>query len=110
MVDQIVEPVNPEEETYDTSDPQEVNRAKKRGSRTRADRLHFVGAAMTTPQGRSWFYDLLVRCKVVSTPFSEDIYRTAFNCGQQNVGLMVLSDIQDAAPKEYVTMINENRK
>jgi hypothetical protein len=97
-----------DEQAYDTSEPTEVNKAKKRASRTRADRLQFVGAAMTTPQGRAWYYDMLVRCKVINTPFSEDPYRTAFNCGQQNIGLQILSDIQDSAPNEYVKMITEN--
>ena len=98
-----------ESQAYDTSDPQEVNKAKKRASRTRADRLRFVEAAMTTKEGRAWFYDLLVRCKTISTPFVEDPYRSAFNQGMQNIGLQVLSDIQDSAPNEYIKMITENR-
>ena len=98
-----------DEESYDTSEPQEVNKAKKRAGRTRADRLKFIEAAMSMPQGRAWFYDLLVRCKVFSTPFTEDPYRTAFNCGASNVGLMCLDDIQTAAPQEYTVMISENK-
>lgn len=107
-VDRIVE-ANLQEESYDTSEPQEVNKAKKKAGRTRADRLKFIEAAMSMPQGRAWFYDLLVRCKVFNTPFQEDPYRTAFNCGMSNVGLMCLSDIQDAAPQHYIVMVNENR-
>lgn len=98
-----------EEQTVDTSDPIEVNKARKKDARTRADRLHFVQAAMTTEQGRAWFYDLLLFTKVIKTPFDEDPYRTAFLCGQQNVGLRVLSDIQVSAPEEYLMMIQENK-
>lgn len=111
MVDKVEEAVATEalEETYDTSEPKEVNKARKKYSRTRADRLHFVDAAMGTEQGRAWFYDLLVFCKVVKTPFDDDPYRTAFNCGQQNIGLRVMADIQTAASKQYLTMISENQ-
>lgn len=111
MVDQVERIVAEEviEQTVDTSDPIEVNKARKKESRTRADRLHFVQAAMTTEQGRAWFYDLLLFTKVIKTPFDEDPYRTAFNCGQQNIGLRVLSDIQTAAPDEYLVMISENK-
>lgn len=96
-------------ETPDTSNPIDVNKQRKKAARTRVDRLHFVEAAMTTEQGRAWFYDLLVRCRVVSTPFTDDPYRTAFNCGMANIGLQVMQDIQDSAPENYIKMVTECR-
>lgn len=97
------------DESYDTSNPQEVNKQRKKSARTRADRLEFVKAAMGLEQGRAWFYDLLNFCKVVATPYTNDPYDTAFRCGMQNIGLMVLSDIQQAAPEQYIQMISENK-
>ncbi len=97
------------DEPYDTSDPEQVNKAKKRASRKREDRLKFVAAAMQHPEGRAWFYDQLVFCKVFSTPYTENPYDTAFRCGQANIGLRILADIQDAASKEYLLMIEENK-
>lgn len=97
------------EEGYDTSEPQEVNKARKKSGRTRAERLEFVKAAMTHEQGRAWFYDILVFCKVISTPFRESPYETSFNCGMQNVGLRLMQDIQDAAPQAYLQMVTEAR-
>lgn len=97
------------EKPVDTSDPVEVNKARKKAARTRADRLEFVKAAMTTIQGRAWFYDLIVRCHVFSTPFDADPYRHAYRAGEANVGLMVLDDIQVAAPEDYLKMICENK-
>lgn len=94
---------------YNTAEPEQVNKARKRESRNRATRLQFVEAAMTTEQGRAWFYDILVRCKTISTPFSHDPYDTAFKCGMQNIGLMILDDIQTAAPSDYMKMITENK-
>lgn len=99
----------PEVEEYDTSDKEQVNKARKKASRTRADRLKFVEAAMTMPQGRAWFYDLLIRTHVFNTPFDEDPCRHAFRAGEANIGLMVLSDIQESAPDNYTLMIKENK-
>lgn len=98
-----------EEETYDTSDKESVNKARKTSARTRAVRLEFIEAAMTTEQGRAWFYDILIRCKVFGSLFVDDPNRTFFNLGMQNIGLQILDDIQTAAPDKYITMINENK-
>lgn len=103
---QIIE----EQETqYDTSDPKEVNKQRKKAARKRADRLKFIEAAMQHEEGRAWFYDLLVYCKIFSTPFNSDPYITAFNCGMSNCGLRVLDDIQTAAPHRYLEMVTENK-
>lgn len=111
MSDKVQETLAEEarEETFDTSDREQVNKARKKASRTRADRLEFVKAAMGLEQGRAWFYDLLVRCRTINTPFSTDPYDTAFKCGMQNIGLTIMLDIQDAAPDKYLTMVTEAR-
>jgi hypothetical protein len=95
--------------TYDTSDKEEVNKVRKKVARTRADRLKFITAAMQHEQGRAWYYDILVFCKVFQGPYSDDPYRTAFLCGEQNVGLRILADLQEAAPDDYNKMISENK-
>lgn len=102
-------PVLPTEDDYDTSNPVEVNKARKKSSRTRADRLKFVEAAMTMPQGRAWFYDLINFCHVFNTTFDEDPYRHAFRTGEANIGLRILSDIQETSPQNYVLMVSENK-
>lgn len=112
MTEEQEVPVQEEDtESYDTSDKEAVNKAKKKASRTKADRLKFIRAAMSHPEGRGWFYDVLVFTHVIRTPFVEgDPYATAFRCGEQNIGLRILGDIQEAAPEFYLNMINENQK
>ena len=107
LENQIVEETT---ETYDTSDPKQVNKARKRDARKRADRLKFIEAAMSHEEGRAWFYDLLLFCKVISTPYKSDPYDTAFACGMNNVGLRIMQDIQDAAPDRYLDMVKEARQ
>jgi len=111
MSDQIrtIQAEDEQEVQYDTSDQEQVQKAKKRTARTRADRLEFVRAAMLHEQGRAWFYDILLKCKVISSPFTDDPYRTAFKCGEQNIGLQIMMDIQDAAPEQYLIMVREAR-
>lgn len=97
------------EEPFDTSDKEQVNKARKKAARKRADRLKFIEAAMTHEEGRGWFFDILNFCKVFRTPFNDDPYRTAFSCGELNIGLRILEDIQIAAPKQYLSMLEENK-
>lgn len=97
------------DETYDTSDKEAVNKVRKKAARTRADRLKFIEAAMNLEEGRSWFYDFLNRCHIFNRSFDQDPYVHAYKAGEVNVGLMVLSDIQDAAGQQYITMISENK-
>lgn len=112
MSDPVLETQKIEEsdETPNTADALEVNKARKKAARKRADRLKFIQAAMQHEEGRAWFYDILLFCKVFQNSFEEDPYRTYFNIGQRNVGLNILADIQDAAPNEYLKMINENKR
>lgn len=115
MVDAVATNQAEEEqaEAYDTSDQVSVNKARKKSARTRADRLEFVKASMSFPQGRSWFYDQLVFCHIFQNPFvagGEDGSRaTDFKLGELNAGLRMLDDIQTAAPNDYLTMIQENK-
>lgn len=111
----MADPINEEkanleqDETYNTSEPQEVNKQRKKYARTRADRLHFIAAAMQHEQGRAWFYEILKFCKCIETPYRDNPYDTAFLCGMQNVGLKMLDDIQTASPDNYLLMIKENK-
>lgn len=96
--------------SYDTGDPQAVNAARRRAGRYAVARKAFVLAAMQQQQGRAWFYDVLVRCHIFQTPFRVgDPYSTSFSCGEQNIGLQILADIQDAAPDFYTKMIEEGK-
>ena len=95
---------------YDTSNPEAVNKVRKKAARTRADRLEFIKAAMGLSQGRAWFYDILLFCKCFEGPYvAGDPYATAMKCGQQNIGLRILDDLQTAAPDNYLQMIKEQK-
>jgi hypothetical protein len=53
-------------------------------------------------------HDLLARCHVFHTPFvrgAADL--TAFNAGQQSLGLEIFADVVNNCPNEYVLMMQE---
>lgn len=65
-------------------------------------------AVLKTVQGRRVLWRLLQACQVRRHAFVPgDAYATAFQCGQQSVGFLLLSEIEDAAPGAYTQMRGE---
>jgi hypothetical protein len=95
-------------EGYDASDPAQVSSARKKSGRKRKAELNFVKAIMIVPEGRHWMYDMIVLCKVFTSPIVPgDPYGTYNNIGEQNIGKKLLQDINECAPEEYMLMIKE---
>ncbi len=100
-----------QDEPYDASDSKRVNTARKRAARIRQDRLNFVREMMGSKNGRLWVFDLLEACKIFGNPLQpgqSDV--TFFNIGQQNIGKLLLQDINEAAPEMYMQMLTEGRE
>src|ERR1700722_2381878 len=93
---------------YDTSSPEQVNTARKKDARKRRGLLAVVAGLMDLREGRAWMYAMLDACHIYQTPFYQgDPHNTSFRCGEHNVGLRLLADVQAAAPKQYILMIEE---
>lgn len=92
----------------DLTDPKSVKKAQREAALRLAQQRLVLVEIMSTPTGRTWVYDLLAACGIGQTPFATDPYCTAFNCGQQNIGLRLMSEFQSAAPHEYIQMMKEN--
>ena len=50
------------------------------------------------------------RCGIYETPFNENEMVMAYKAGKADVGRMLLADIVQFAPDEYVMMIKEHQK
>lgn len=95
-------------ESFDASDPLQVNLARKKAGRKKSDRLEVVRAIMGLVEGRKWVNEWLVQTYIHGNPVvAGDPFMTHFNIGQQNVGKMMLSDVIEAAPADYVKMLAE---
>ena len=93
---------------FDASDATAVSNARKKAGRKKVNRLRVIEAVMEQPEGRKWMYGVLSMCHIYSTPFVQgDPYASAFQMGEQNIGNMLLSDVQAAAPTNYLLMCKE---
>lgn len=98
------------DEPFDASDSRAVKTARKDARNRALARRETIRGFMSTDKGRAWFYELLSGCSVFGSPWRPEAQVTSFNCGEQNVGLKVLAQIQDAAPDEYLQMIREAKQ
>lgn len=81
---------------------EEVNRRK------REQELLDIKLLMSTKEGRRICWRLLSITGVYRTSFTGNS-ETYFREGQRNVGLIIINDIQEAAPDDFVTMLKEHR-
>lgn len=94
---------------YDSSDPAQVNKARKEAARRLRSHLEVVRTIMSTKQGRAWMYDKLSEAHIWTPSFAPgDQFVTAYKEGERNAGLKLLGDIQAAAPDQYIAMVNES--
>lgn len=98
------------EKPYDAGDPEQVNTARKKAGRKKAERLRVVEALMQHEQGRRWVYEWMQACHIYGNPVvMGDPHATYFNLGQENIGKWLLSDVVAAAPDNYLLMLEENQ-
>lgn len=67
-----------------------------------------VRQIMSTEHGRRFIFKMLSRMGIYRCSFNGQSNTTIFNEGARNQGLMLLADVQTAAPGSYLTMIKEN--
>ena len=67
-----------------------------------------VQTVLKTVQGRRLLWRLLQACRVHQHSFVPgDATATAFHCGQQSIGLFLLTEIEDASSQAYAQMRGE---
>lgn len=91
----------------DVSDRRSIRRVE-REAKAKAERTSATLAwIMSTKPGREWMHDHLEKCHIGFTPFARDPHITAFNCGEQNIGIQLWSALQQACPDLYIMMLGE---
>ena len=92
---------------YNASDTKHIRRAAKAAKLAEADRRTVVFTLMSSPGGRAWMHDRLVRCHIFETSYNDISNRMAFAEGERNVGVQDLIDIMRFAPDQYIQMMRE---
>lgn len=96
--------------SFDASDPDQVERQAKKAARFQSERAEVLTNIMSSAAGRAWVYDLLAFCNSFGNPIIPgDTHLTYAHIGMQNVGKMLLDQINTAAPDRYLPMLREAR-
>ena len=98
-----------EDSSFDASDEDQVEAARHKADRTRADELGDLRSILGAPEGRRLMWRYLTRCGVFKTSMTGSS-QTFFLEGQRNVGLWLLADINAADPGAYVQMLAESHE
>ena len=88
------------------ADPEQVKKAGKKDQRTRDRQLDDMRGVMSSLEGRRFMWRWLSECGVFKSSFTGNS-QTFFLEGQRNIGLMMLTDINESDPTSYVTMLTE---
>lgn len=93
----------------DTSDPRQVEKAIKASKTKDEVRVEGLLQTMTSVQGRAWLYHLIELCGPGQNPFVVDALRTAFNCGELNIGNQLVAQCHAVSTELYLVMMKENQ-
>lgn len=90
------------------ADKEQVQRAVRADKRNRQRRIEDTKTVLSTREGRRYLWELMSACRVFATCYSSDAPEMAFKEGMRNVGLMVLSDLNECGSEWYSLMLKEN--
>lgn len=93
-------------------DPQERAFSRKQAKANKLDRTMrelAVRGLLSSVEGRSYLWWLLEITRYGVNPFAADAERTAFNCGEYNVGLQILAHILEVDPAGFIRLQQEKQ-
>jgi len=91
------------------ADKEQVKSARKKETSRRDNELLDVEHMLASFNGRRFMWRFLQMCGMFETSFSQSTNQTFFNEGQRNIGLKLMSDINEANPDAYMTMMKESK-
>jgi hypothetical protein len=96
--------------TFDASDAKQVNNARKKAAKEKAEERETLEALMEYPNGRALMFNS-VKCILIGSPLTpNDPYSTYFNLGQEHRARELFKEIVKIAPEEFTLMIEENKE
>jgi hypothetical protein len=92
---------------YNASDTRQVKAAIKRSRTERELDDGVLIRLMTDPSGRAWVWRFLSSLHAFHTPYTGENNATNFRCGEQSVGLALITDLLRACPDQFIFMMKE---
>lgn len=71
----------------------------------RRDELDDVKNVMGTASGRRLVWRILEQTRIFGATFNTDPMLMSHSEGQRNIGLFLFSDVMEACPEKYLTMV-----
>lgn len=93
-------------------DPQEAAAQRTQRKVAKLDRTMrelAVRGLIHSAEGRAYLWWLLTITKYGVNPFAADSERTAFNCGELNVGLQILAHLLEVDPAGFIRLQQEHQ-
>lgn len=96
---------------FDSTDQEAVTAEDAETQRlAREQEINDFRSLMGTKEGRRFIWRLLSKAGVHRTSFSNDALVMAFNEGNRNVGLLLMSEIHELCPARYQQMQKEHQE
>jgi hypothetical protein len=92
---------------YDSSNPHHVNSQEKKVKIATRQTVEDLQTVMSTKGGRRFVWNLLSKCGIYEITFTGNSWGN-FKEGMRNIGLMLLSDLQEHCMDKYQLMEREN--
>ncbi|KKL89627.1 hypothetical protein LCGC14_1912840 [marine sediment metagenome] len=93
----------------DTGDSKQVNKKKTKIQLRRMRENAWLKEILSKEGGRDFIWRLLIQCGVYHTSFTGDAPQTFFNEGKRQIGLWVLTEIDEADIHAMSIMQEENK-
>ena len=92
---------------FNAADRKAIRAAEKAAKLVDDNNRTVITAVMNTAPGRRYLWDKLAAAHVFATTFSTDPVQMAFNEGQRNQGLLLLNDIMEWCPDQFILAMRE---
>lgn len=97
----------PEKKDFDAGNRSDVRKRSRDIAAEQTPLTDALKTLMSTVNGRAWVWWLLGEAGLHRVSFAGDPYRTAFNEGQRNLGLIVFAEIHRHCVGDYAKMVSE---
>lgn len=96
--------------TLNASDRKSVRAAEKAAALADRQRGEVIVAICSTAAGRRFLWEKLGSAHIFQTSFNTDSHRMAFNEGERNQGLLLLNDIIQWCPEQFIQAMREHNE
>ena len=93
--------------SVDPTNRASIRKAEKAARHAERERRDVIVNLMNSASGRRYIYNKLSDAMIFQTTFSTNALQMAFNEGNRNNGLKLLSDLMQHCPDQYILMMRE---